>query len=331
MDRVKLGKTDLWVSRLWHGGLFLRTQDARFDVAKETVATALAAGVNYFDTAPGYGDSEEVLGKCLADVREPVVLSTKLGGYPEPFEPRSRDHLRRSVERSLRLLKRDTIDVLMVHEPDRPGVYDWWSDRDAVTGPVVEVLAELKQEGIVRYSGLGGTTAYELARLMRSGQFDVVLTAFNYSLLWREAEHEILPLARELDMGLIVGSPLRQGALARRYDEEILEARFVSEPRRQQLQALYSLLDHTGMELSELCLRFVLSNTDVHTVLMGARDRAEALQNVAAAERGALPADLVSQLNEIAAMVPFAPRDEPAGLGWILPHPGEYDGPGALA
>ncbi len=82
---------------------------------------ARSLGVNYFDTAPGYGDSEAVLGQCLEDVDSPVILSTKLGGYPDPFEPQNKDHLRQSVKRSLQLLKRDTIDILMVHEALLPG------------------------------------------------------------------------------------------------------------------------------------------------------------------------------------------------------------------
>jgi aryl-alcohol dehydrogenase-like predicted oxidoreductase len=83
------------------------------------------------------------------------------------------------------------------------------------------VLEELKQQGLVRFTGLGGTTAYEMARLIRTGKFDVVLTAFNYSLLWREAEREVLPAAIEHDMGIVIGSPLQQGSLARRYDDEV--------------------------------------------------------------------------------------------------------------
>jgi aryl-alcohol dehydrogenase-like predicted oxidoreductase len=123
-----------------------------------------------------------------------------------------------SVKKSLRLLNRDRIDILMIHEPDRPAQYDWWSDPERYHGPVMDVLEQLKDEGIIGFTGLGGTTAYELADIIRTDHFDVVLTAFNYSLLWREAEHEILPAANKLNMGIIIGSPLQQGALAHRYN-----------------------------------------------------------------------------------------------------------------
>jgi len=69
--------------------------------------------------------------------------------------------------------------------------------------------------------GLGGTTAYELPHIINTGRFDVVLTAFNYSLLWREAANEVLPAAKKQGMGIVIGSPLQQGALARRYDDEV--------------------------------------------------------------------------------------------------------------
>lgn len=80
-------------------------------------------------------------------------------------------------------MKRDTIDILFVHEPDRPGQYDWWTQPEEVHGPVLEVLDELKKSGVIQATGLGGTAVYEMECLVRTGKFDVVLTAFNYSLL----------------------------------------------------------------------------------------------------------------------------------------------------
>jgi aryl-alcohol dehydrogenase-like predicted oxidoreductase len=194
-------------------------------------------------------------------------------------------------------------------------------------GPVLEVLAELKQDGRIGFTGIGGTTAYILADLIRTGRFDVVLTAFNYSLLWREAEIDILPAAKAQNMGIVIGSPLQQGALAQRYDDEVNNgARWMSSPRRAQYRALYALLDELDMSLPELGLRFVLSNPDISCTLMGARSRREVEQNVVAVEHGPLPGDVVSRINEIAAMVPFRPFDEPPSL----PFGRSYIGPGGL-
>lgn len=300
---------------------------AEFEQARQAVQYALKAGINYIDTAPGYGNSEEVLGRCLPEQKTALILSTKLGGRPQPFNPQDADGLRKSVEESLRLLHRDTIDILMIHEPDRGKQYDWWTDWDDFQGPALDVLAELKEKKIIRYTGLGGTTTTELARLCRSGKFDVVLTAFNYSLLWREAALEVIPAAKSQNMGIVIGSPLQQGALAVRHDEIIKSgAPWLSKPRREQFRALYALLDEINIPLPELGLRFVLSNPDISCVLMGARSPAEVQQNVAAAEKGPLPPALLKRLDEIAAMVPFRPYNEPFGLPFHVTR--GYKGPG---
>lgn len=326
MKRRVLGRTGLMVSELGLGGLFVsRVGGQPLEESVRAIRRALELGVNYIDTAPTYANSEEVLGIALEGVPQPYILSTKLGGRPQPFNPKDRDALRRSVEESLRLLKRDHIDILMVHEPDRPGQYDWWDDWEEFHGPVREVLEELKQEGIISYTGLGGTTAYELPRIMATGYFDVVLTAFNYSLLWREALIAVFPEAQRQGMGIIVGSPLQQGALARRYDDEVYHgAPWLSPPRREQFKRLYAYVDEIGIPLPELGLRMVLSNPQVSTVLMGARSVAEVEENVRAVERGPLPEEVLRRLQEIADMVPFRPFEEPFGLpfGWAYRGPG---------
>ena len=325
MDTKRLGRTDLEVSVLGLGGLFVSSHGGEFDQGRAAVLRALELGINYIDTAPGYADSEEVLGKVLKDVERPVILSTKLGGRSSPFLPQDTDCLMQSVEESLGLLGREQIDILMIHEPDRPGQYDWWPDPDECRGPVLDLLDQLKKDGVIRYTGIGGTTAYQLPRLIRSGKFDVVLTAFNYSLLWREAEHEVLPAAVECGVGVIAGSPLQQGALARRRDAEVqAHPRWLSGPRRAQFLALYALLDEIDMPITELALRFVISNPAVATVLTGSRSAAQVEQNVESAEKGPLPDELIRRVDEIAAMVPFRPFEEPFGL----PFGTGYRGPG---
>src|SRR5262245_51794194 len=123
-----LGKTGLRVSELGFGSLFTSMLGPGFTDSKQAVHKALDLGINFFDTAPAYANSEEVLGKILADLKTPLILTTKLGGRPQPFEPRNAKQLMASFEESLRLLHRDVIDILFIHEPDRPLQYDWWSD-----------------------------------------------------------------------------------------------------------------------------------------------------------------------------------------------------------
>lgn len=334
MRRRPLGRTGIEVSELSLGGLFISRFGGDFAQSRAAALRAFELGVNYVDTAPGYGDSEAVLGRILREVDRPLVLSTKLGGRPQPFKPQDTACLRASVEESLRLLGRDRIDVLIVHEPDRPGQYDWWTRSPMwepgapLEGPVLELLDTLRAEGLIRFTGLGGTTTRQLACLAATGRFDVVLTAFNYSLLWREAEHEVLPAAVANRCGIVIGSPLQQGALARRYDAEVAHgAPWMSLPRRNQFKALYAFLDELGMPIVECAIRFVLSNPQVSCALMGARSQAEAEQNVAYAEKGPLPPDVLARLADIAAMVPFRPCEERPTLCFGAR---SYKGPGPL-
>lgn len=326
MNTRPLGRTGLEVSELGFGGLFVASAySPGFDIAEQAVAAAYDAGINYVDTAPGYGNSEEVLGQAFAKHGQPAVLSTKLGGRPKPFEPRNADHLRSSVDESLRLLGRDVIDLLLIHEPDRPGQFDWWTDHEAVQGPVLDVLDELKRQGKIRFTGLGGTTVTQMTHIVRTGRFDVLLTAFNYSLLFREAENQLIPAAVEQRMGIIVGSPLQQGVFAQRHDEAVRRgARWLARPRQEQLLELYALCDELDMPLPELAMRFVISNPHVATVLTGSKSPEELRLNVEAIERGPLPADVLRRLDEIAALVPFRPCEEPFGL----PLGRGYGGPG---
>jgi aryl-alcohol dehydrogenase-like predicted oxidoreductase len=307
------------------GGLFISSIGAERQEARRAVRRALELGVNYVDTAPGYHDSEEVLGFALDGVEQPYILSTKLGGRPQPFDAQDKGALRRSIEDSLRLLKRDHIDVLIIHEPDRPGQYDWFPDWERFHGPVCELLSELKAEGVIRFTGLGGTTAYTLPHIIATGEYDVVLTAFNYSLLWQEATIAVLPEAVKQGMGIVIGSPLQQGALARCYTEEVEQgARWLSPPRRAQFKRLYALVADLGVTLPELALRFVISNPHISTTLMGARSVTEVEQNVRSTEKGPLSQDVLDEIQAIAALVPFRPFEEPFGLPFNRP----YKGPG---
>src|SRR6266566_3035853 len=202
MRQRMLGKTGIAVSELGFGSLFASALGPGFAESRQAVRRAVELGINYFDTAPAYANSEEVLGKILAEIDAPLVVSTKLGGRPQPFDPRNAEQLVRSAETSLRLLHRDVIDVMFVHEPDRPLQYDWWTDPESVRGPVLDALAEL------------------------------------------------LPAAKKLGMGVVLGSALQQGALGRRYDETVrAKPMWLSQARQQQLLALYALLDELGMPI----------------------------------------------------------------------------------
>src|SRR3954452_15486704 len=101
MQRRALGRTGIEVSVLGLGGLFTSSLGPGLERSRQVVQRAVEGGINYVDTAPAYADREQVLGRILADLGAPLVLSTKLGGRPQPFDPRSKSHLLHSFEESL--------------------------------------------------------------------------------------------------------------------------------------------------------------------------------------------------------------------------------------
>ena len=325
METRKLGRTDLEVSVLSIGGLYTSSLAGGVAETGRILRGAIELGVNAIDTAPAYADSEKTVGEAISGIDAPLIVTTKLGGRPQPFDPQDIDGLRRSVDESLRLLERDHIDVLMVHEPDRPQQYPWWTRYDPLEGPALELMDELKAAGKIRYSGLAGTTVTEMTSLIGSNRFDVVLTAFNYNVLYREAADTVIPAAVERNMGVVVGSTFGQGFLTRRADDEVrAKPIWLAEARRRQLLAYYDLLDQSGMPAYEMCLRFVLSNPAVSTIPIGCKTADHLEVCARAAARGPLPDDVVNRLDEIAAMVSRRPWEEPM----ILPLGKNYVGPG---
>lgn len=317
MEKRILGRTGLEVGELSLGAAFITKGKDGFDGSVAVVRRALELGITLADTSADYGDAEKGLGWALTEIGAPCIVSTKLGpppGQRTEFNPKDKDGLMRIVENSLKLLNRDVIDILMIHEPDRPGQYDWYDDGESFHGPAVELLQELKEKGVIRYTGLGGTTAYAMARIMATGFYDVVLTAFQSSPLFRECEHAILPEAKKQNMGVMLASPTQQGWLTRNFEKRMKDgALFLSPPRHSQLQAFFQLCDESGIEPEVLCLRWALEVEDGHTVLTGTSSIDHLNQNFTAVEQGPLPEDVSNRLDEIAAMLPFRPADEPDG------------------
>lgn len=325
METRRLGRTDLEISVLSIGGLYTSSLAGGVTETERIMRGALERGINAIDTAPAYADSEKTVGQAISGIDAPLIVTTKLGGRPQPFDPQDIDGLRQSVDESLRLLGRDHIDILMVHEPDRPQQYAWWTEYDPLAGPALELMDELKAAGKIRYTGLAGTTVTEMTSLLGSDRFDVVLTAFNYNVLFREAAESVIPTAVEHDMGIVLGSAFGQGFLTRRADDEVRSKPiWLAESRQRQLLAYYDLLDQSGMPAFEMCLRFALSNPAVSTIPIGCKTAGHIESSVAAAEKGPLPEDIVRRLDEIAAIVPHRPWEEPM----ILPFGKNYTGPG---
>lgn len=316
-----LGRTGERVSSVALGGLFIneRIGSAR-DEAVRVVHRALELGVSYIDTAPMYGNSQEILGESLPAATPGVLIGTKCGRWNWQRGPyREVDAYKSQLEESLRHLRRDRVDLLYVHEAD------WavfWADQeiprsrrhldpaaryDWEAAPVTRFLAWAREEGLARHIGISGNNAGLLARVLEESglPIDVVLVAFQYSLIWRNAPERLLPVARERGVGVVLGAPLQQGKLAVPHPEWLEEPpEWMDEDLRGRFRALYEIQRESGLPLAELGLRYLLADPDVATVIPGAATVAELEANVRCALDGPLPRELHDRIGALGRVFP---------------------------
>ena len=317
MAQRRLGRTGLNVSEVGCGGFQFTSE---FGVPRQEalaiIAAALEAGVNYFDTAPmyGFGESEELLGRGLDGFAgHPIVVSGKVGWLDRTVVRAAgdaaytdRQAIVRVVEHSLWLLRRDRLDVVMIHEPE----WDQWK-LDPSTGDsvVLSTLEDLRKAGLVGAIGIGGQDLAVNTAMVETGRIDVVLTFMHYDLAVQDARDALLPAAEKHDVGVILGGPYRQGALAVKAAERIAEIRRsgvhpwgFEEHVLRRLDAIYALSDRVGMSLPELGLRYLLSDARVSSVIPGPRKVAELHANLAIAAKGPLDPGLVAEIDGIGKM-----------------------------
>jgi aryl-alcohol dehydrogenase-like predicted oxidoreductase len=244
--------------------------------AVATVHRALELGIRYFDTSAGYGESERRLGLGLSGFpREEYFLATKSGTGSRPKDY-SAEGTFRSVERSLRLLGTDYLDLLLVHDPD---------DLEPALAPggAVEAMQRLREEGVIRAIGLGVRSLDFHFQALRDGRFDALLTYLDYTLLSQEA----LPLIRAAHaagVAVVLGSPLATGYLSGRPVLEIARERGHSEedPLVARALELEAWAEERGESRLRLALQFCLQEPGVSVVVAAARTPDEVEANVAA-------------------------------------------------
>lgn len=303
MAQRQLGTSGLGVSALGLGcmGMSAFYGDADENEAIATIHRALELGVTFLDTAEMYGPytNEELLGRALAGRRDQAVIATKFGVHvldPDDRAQRAIDgtpeNVRRSVEGSLGRLGTDHIDLYYQHR----------IDPHVPTEETVGAMAELVEEGKVRYLGLSEASAETIRRAHAVHPIAAVQT--EYSLWTREVEDEVLPTLRELGIGLVAYSPLGRGFLSGRFrSPEDLDAddwrrsqpRFSAEnaERNRALAAkVEELAEEKGVTSAQLALAWVLAQGDDVVPIPGTKRRRYLEQNVGALEVELTEADL---------------------------------------
>jgi aryl-alcohol dehydrogenase-like predicted oxidoreductase len=316
MEHRRLGKTGLMVSELCLGCMtFGRELDE--EGSKELVQRFLEVGGNFIDTADVYADgvSEEFTGRAVKDVREEVVLATKVR-FPMGDGPNdvglSRKHVIAGCEASLRRLGTDYIDLYQVHA---------W---DAAT-PLEETLSaltDLVRQGKVRYVGVSNFTGWQLMKALYVSElhgFEKFASLQpQYSLVERNIEREILPVCREEGLGVIPWSPLGGGFLSGKYRrgekppqgsriEEAVESmeehwdRRATERNWRTLDVIGEVSEETGKSYARISLNWLLRQEGVTAPIIGAR-RMDQLEDNLGAAGWKLSEEQIARLSEASAI-----------------------------
>lgn len=282
MERRRLGRTDIVASVLGFGGSEIGYEGVGARTVARLLGSALDAGLNVIDTAECYAESESLIGRAIGSRRRELSLFTKCGhshGWgPGDWRPAA---LLASIERSLRRLETDHLDLIQLHS---------CSLAELRRGDAIAALERARERGWARYIGYSGDG--EAARYaIECGRFDTLQTSV--SIADQEALELTLPLARARGMGVIAKRPLAN--VAWRY------ARKPGEPYYQTYWSRLRTLDYRFLKGAPstavaTALRFTLSVPGVHTAIVGTTKPERWQQNATLLRAGALPRDEVARI-----------------------------------
>lgn len=312
MQYRQLGRTGLEVSDIGYGawgiggagGGWVGAQD---DESLAALERFVELGGTFIDTARGYGRSEELVGGFLRRHEgEGLLVATKVppknGEWPArrdvPVEETfPGDHIRASLEESLRQSGLDHFDVVQFHV---------WSDDWVGKGDWLETIQALKQEGKLRFFGvsINDYQPENALELIRSGQVDTVQVIYN--VFHQQPEEQLLPACQEHGIGVIVRVALDEGGLTgritadSRFEEGDFRSTYFGGDRaaqvEQHVRALASDLGVAPDDVPDLALRYVLAHPAVSTVIAGMRTVRNVERNAATSDRGPLPQERLEAL-----------------------------------
>ena len=326
MNYRNLGQSGLQISEFGFGAGTLGGQGPIFSAwgqtsleeAQRMIDLCIAHGVNYFDTADAYsnGASEQMLGMLLKSKRQEVIVSTKVGirlqaginqgGY-------SRAYLMNAVDASLKRLDTDYIDVLQLHQ----------FDSTTSLEQLMRNLDDLVRSGKIRYIGASNFSGWQLMKAQsiaqQYGYEKLSVHQVYYSLIGRDYEWELMPVQQDQHIGAVVWSPLGWGRLTGKFDREhdippqsrLHETAQFAPPVNPEM--LFAVLDvmkeiafETNRSVPQIALNWIKTRPTISSVLIGARNEKQLLDNLAAQE-WSLSLEQLERLDSVSAVYPPYP------------------------
>lgn len=302
MQYVNLGNAGLKVSRICLGMMTYGSPQWRDWVLDEEhsrpfIRRALELGINFFDTADAYsqGVSEEVTGRALRDFakRDEVVIATKVF-FPAGDKPNlgglSRKHIMEAIDASLRRLGTDYVDLYQIHR----------FDKETPIEETMEALHDVVKAGKARYIGASSMYAWQFARMQfaaeRRDWTKFVSMQNHYNLVYREEEREMIPLCRDMGVGLIPWSPLARGFLAgnrtrekggetaRSKSDGFAHDMYYHDSDFEIVDRVTDLAKRRGVSNAQIALAWVLAQPGVTAPIIGASKMVQLEEAVAALE-----------------------------------------------
>ncbi|HVE22062.1 MAG TPA: aldo/keto reductase [Acidocella sp.] len=321
MEYVRLGRTGLQVSRITLGCMTYGTPDRGGhswtmpeEASRPLIRQALELGINFFDTANVYSDgtSEEIVGRALKDfsTRDEVVIATKVFNRMRPG-PNGAGLSRRAIfteiDHSLRRLGTDYVDLYQIHR---------W-DYETPIEETMEALHDVVKAGKARYIGASSMYAWQFAKanyIARMNGWTEFVSMQNYvNLLYREEEHEMIPLCRDMGVAVIPWSPMARGRLTRDWDESTARTETdefgktlyagTGDADRKVVERVAELAKARGVPRAQVALAWVAQKPGITSPIIGASKPAH-LTDAAAALQLNLTAEEMAFLE--AAYVPHA-------------------------
>ena len=287
MKQRLIGRSELKVSVIGFGCMSLGKDHSQ---NQRIIHRAFDLGVNFFDTADLYdqGFNEESVGRSLKEIRQQVVLASKVGnqwradGSGWDWNPR-KSYIKKAVHQSLRRLQTDYLDLYQLHG----------GTLDDPTDETIEAFEELKAEGLIRYYGISSIRPNVIRRWTQASDLQSVMT--QYSLLDRRPEEETLEHLANAGVGVIVRGALAKGLLVNKAPKAYLGH---DEATIQSLQE--QLIDMSADQNSAtLALRYAMSKPAVSTLAVGASSLSQLEENVEAGSLGALSKGELSVMEKL--------------------------------